>query len=196
MPADAVGLPDPQSYLEEATGPVSMRCCYQPDHEIEVSQIHRELQEKVKENIDKNQKDYILREQMKVIREELGEDLLSDTDEYEKQLASLKADKEVKEKLQKEIDRLKGMPGGGQESNVIRTYIETLLELPWNKTSKDNNDIKHAKQILEEDHYGLEQVKERVLEYLAVRVLAKKGNSRLFALWALLEPVRHPLPVP
>ena len=135
-----------------------------------------------KENIDKNQKDYILREQMKVIREELGEDLLSDTDEYEKQLASLKADKEVKEKLQKEIDRLKGMPGGGQESNVIRTYIETLLELPWNKTSKDNNDIKHAKQILEEDHYGLEQVKERVLEYLAVRVLAKKGNSPIICL--------------
>ena len=87
-------------------------------HEIEVSQIHRELQEKVKENIDKNQKDYILREQLKVIREELGEDPLSDADEYEKQLASLKADKEVKEKLQKEIDRLKGMPGGGQESNV------------------------------------------------------------------------------
>ena len=115
-------------------------------------------------------------------REELGEDPLSDADEYEKQLASLKADKEVKEKLQKEIDRLKGMPGGGQESNVIRTYIETLLELPWNKISKDNNDIRHAKQILEEDHYGLEQVKERVLEYLAVRVLAKKGNSPIICL--------------
>ena len=123
-----------------------------------------------------------MREQLKVIREELGEDPLSDADEYEKQLASLKADKEVKEKLQKEIDRLKGMPGGGQESNVIRTYIETLLELPWNKISKDNNDIRHAKQILEEDHYGLEQVKERVLEYLAVRVLAKKGNSPIICL--------------
>ena len=172
-----------QSYLEEATlaGQYEVLLTNLM-HEIEVSQIHRELQEKVKENIDKNQKDYILREQMKVIREELGEDLLSDTDEYEKQLASLKADKEVKEKLQKEIDRLKGMPGGDQESNVIRTYIETLLELPWNKTSKDNNDIKHAKQILEEDHYGLEQVKERVLEYLAVRVLAKKGNSPIICL--------------
>lgn len=172
-----------QSYLEEATLAGQYEVLLTNlIHEIEVSQIHRELQEKVKENIDKNQKDYILREQMKVIREELGEDLLSDTDEYEKQLASLKADKEVKEKLQKEIDRLKGMPGGCQESNVIRTYIETLLELPWNKTSKDNNDIKHAKQILEEDHYGLEQVKERVLEYLAVRVLAKKGNSPIICL--------------
>ena len=172
-----------QSYLEEATLAGQYEVLLTNlIHEIEVSQIHRELQEKVKENIDKNQKDYILREQMKVIREELGEDLLSDTDEYEKQLASLKADKEVKEKLQKEIDRLKGKPGGGQESNVIRTYIETLLELPWNKTSKDNNDIKHAKQILEEDHYGLEQVKERVLEYLAVRVLAKKGNSPIICL--------------
>lgn len=172
-----------QSYLEEATLAGQYEVLLTNlIHEIEVSQIHRELQEKVKENIDKNQKDYILREQMKVIREELGEDLLSDTDEYEKQLASLKADKEVKEKLQKEIDRLKGMSGGGQESNVIRTYIETLLELPWNKTSKDNNDIKHAKQILEEDHYGLEQVKERVLEYLAVRVLAKKGNSPIICL--------------
>ncbi len=151
-------------------------------HETEVSQIHRELQEKVKTNIDKNQKDYVLREQMKVIREELGEDLLSDADEYEQKLSSLKADKEVKEKLQKEIDRLKGMPGGGQESNVIRTYIETLLELPWNKTSKDNNNIQHAKDILEEDHYGLEQVKERVLEYLAVRMLSKKGNSPIICL--------------
>ena len=173
-----------QSYLEEATLAGQYEVLLTNlIHEIEVSRkFTGNMQEKVKENIDKNQKDYILREQMKVIREELGEDLLSDTDEYEKQLASLKADKEVKEKLQKEIDRLKGMPGGGQESNVIRTYIETLLELPWNKTSKDNNDIKHAKQILEEDHYGLEQVKERVLEYLAVRVLAKKGNSPIICL--------------
>ena len=172
-----------QEYLEEET----MAGRYEVIlssllHEIEIAQIHHELQEKVKENIDKNQKDYILREQMKVIREELGEDVLSDADEYEKKLADLKADKEVKEKLQKEIDRLKGMPGGSQESNVIRTYIETLLELPWNKTSRDNNDLKHAKEILEQDHYGLEQVKERVLEYLAVRVLTKKGNSPIICL--------------
>lgn len=152
-------------------------------NEIEISRIRREFQEKVKGIIDKNQKEYILREQMKVIREELGEDNpISDADEYEKQLKNLKADKEVKEKLQKEISRFKGMPGGSQEGNVIRTYIETLLDLPWNKVSKDNNNLKHAEEILEEDHYGLEKVKERVLEYLAVRTLTKKGSSPILCL--------------
>lgn len=152
-------------------------------NEIEISRIRREFQERVKESIDKNQKEYILREQMKIIREELGEDNpVSDADEFEKQLKSLKAEKEVKEKLKKEIDRFKGMPGGGQEANVLRTYIETLLELPWNKMSKDNNDLKHAEEILEEDHYGLEKVKERVLEYLAVRTLTKKGSSPIICL--------------
>lgn len=152
-------------------------------NEIEISRIRREFQEKVKGIIDKNQKEYILREQMKVIREELGEDNpISDADEYEKQLKNLKADKEVKEKLQKEISRFKGMPGGSQEGNVIRTYIETLLDLPWNKVSKDNNDLKHAEEVLEEDHYGLEKVKERVLEYLAVRTLTKKGSSPILCL--------------
>ena len=151
-------------------------------NEVEISRIRREFQEKVKQSIDQNQKEYILREQMKVIREELGEDSLSDADEYEKQLQTLKADKEVKEKLQKEIERFKGMPGGSQEANVLRTYIETLLELPWNKMSRDNNNLKHAEEILEEDHYGLEKVKERVLEYLAVRILTKKGTSPIICL--------------
>ncbi|MCD8082742.1 MAG: endopeptidase La [Clostridiales bacterium] len=151
-------------------------------NEIEVSRIQREFQERVKANIDRNQKEYILREQMKVIREELGEDPVSDADEYGKQLKNLRADREVKEKLQKEIDRFRGMPGGSQEANVIRTYIETLLDLPWNKMSKDHNDIKHAEQILEEDHYGLEKVKERVLEYLAVRMLTKKGTGPILCL--------------
>lgn len=152
-------------------------------NEIEISRIRREFQERVKESIDKNQKEYILREQMKIIREELGEDNpVSDADEFEKQLKSLKAEKEVKEKLKKEIDRFKGMPGGSQEANVLRTYIETLLELPWNKVSKDNNDLKHAEEILEEDHYGLEKVKERVLEYLAVRTLTKKGTGPIICL--------------
>lgn len=151
-------------------------------NEVEISRIRREFQEKVKQSIDQNQKEYILREQMKVIREELGEDSLSDADEYEKQLQALKADKEVKEKLQKEIERFKGMPGGSQEANVLRTYIETLLELPWNKMSRDNNNLKHAEEILEEDHYGLEKVKERVLEYLAVRILTKKGTSPIICL--------------
>lgn len=151
-------------------------------NEVEISRIRREFQEKVKASIDQNQKEYILREQMKVIREELGEDPISDADEYEKQLKALKADKEVKDKLQKEIDRFKGMPGGSQEANVLRTYIETLLELPWNKVSRDNGDLKHAEAILEEDHYGLEKVKERVLEYLAVRSLTKKGSSPIICL--------------
>ena len=151
-------------------------------NEVEISRIRREFQEKVKQSIDQNQKEYILREQMKVIREELGEDSLSDADEYEKQLQNLKADKEVKEKLQKEIERFKGMPGGSQEANVLRTYIETLLELPWNKMSRDNNNLKHAEEILEEDHYGLEKVKKRVLEYLAVRILTKKGTSPIICL--------------
>ncbi len=151
-------------------------------NEVEVSRIRREFQEKVRACVDRNQKEYILREQMKVIRQELGEDPMSDADEYEHKLSALKADKEVKEKLQKEIDRFKGMPGGSQEANVLRTYIETLLELPWNKVSKDNSRLGYAQEILEEDHYGLDKVKERVLEYLAVRILTKKGTSPILCL--------------
>ncbi len=151
--------------------------------EIEVAKIKRDFQVKVKAAIDKNQKEYILREQMRIIRQELGEDNpLSDADEYKKQLKNLKADKEVKDKLAKEIERLKIMPSGSQEGNVIRTYIETLLELPWKKASKDNNDIRHAEEILNEDHYGLDKVKERILEYLAVRALTDKGTSPILCL--------------
>lgn len=151
--------------------------------EIQIARIKQDFQVKVKAAIDKNQKEYILREQMRIIRQELGEDnVQSDADEYEKQVKALKADREVKEKLLKEISRLKGMPGGSQEGNVIRTYIETLLELPWKKTSKDNNDIRHAEQILNEDHYGLDKVKDRILEYLAVRTLTEKGTSPILCL--------------
>lgn len=151
--------------------------------EIEVTKVKKELQSHVKERIDKNQKDYILREQMKVIREELGEDNpLSDSDEYAKRLKALKADKEIKEKIQKEIDRFKSMPGGSQEANVVRMYLDTVLDFPWKKTSKDNNNIIHAQQVLDEDHYGLEKVKERILEYLAVRILTKKGTSPILCL--------------
>ncbi|WP_312448100.1 endopeptidase La [Lacrimispora sp.] len=151
--------------------------------EIEVTKVKRELQSHVKERIDKNQKDYILREQLKVIREELGEDNpLSDADDYLKKLKALKADKETKDKIQKEIDRFKAMPGGSQEANVVRMYLETVLELPWKKLSKDDNSIAHAEEILNEDHYGLEKVKERILEYLAVRVLTKKGSSPIICL--------------
>lgn len=151
--------------------------------EIEVTKVKRELQSQVKDRIDKNQKDYILREQLKVIREELGEDNpLSDADEYNKRLKSLKADKEIKDKIQKEIERFKAMPGGSQEANVVRMYLETVLELPWKKVSKDNNSISHAEDILNEDHYGLLKVKERILEYLAVRTLTKKGTSPIVCL--------------
>lgn len=151
--------------------------------EMEVYRIKKEFQEKVKADIDQNQKEYILREQMKIIRQELGEDNpLSDADEYQKKTEELRADKEVKEKLLKEIGRFRTMPAGSQEANVLRTYIETLLELPWKKVSKDNEDIRHAEKILNEDHYGLEKVKERILEYLAVRSLTKKGTSPIICL--------------
>ena len=151
--------------------------------EMEVYRIKKEFQEKVKADIDQNQKEYILREQMRIIRQELGEDNpLSDADEYQKKTEELKADKEVKEKLLKEIGRFRTMPAGSQEANVLRTYIETLLELPWKKVSKDNEDIRHAEKILNEDHYGLEKVKERILEYLAVRSLTKKGTSPIICL--------------
>ena len=151
--------------------------------EIEVTKVKKELQSHVKERIDKNQKDYILREQMKVIREELGEDNpLTDSDEYARRLKALKADKEIKEKIQKEIDRFKSMPGGSQEANVVRMYLDTVLDFPWKKMSKDNNSIVHAQQVLDEEHYGLEKVKERILEYLAVRILTKKGTSPILCL--------------
>lgn len=151
--------------------------------EIEVGRIKQDFQNKVKSAINKNQKDYILREQMRIIRDELGEKgPADDAEEYEKKLEQLKADRETKEKLLKEIGRLKDMPGSSQEANVIRTYIETLLELPWKKVSRDNNDIRHAQEILDADHYGLEKVKERMLEYLAVRSLTKKGTGPILCL--------------
>ena len=151
--------------------------------EIEITAIKNEFQAKVKKRVDKNQKEYILREQMKLIREELGEDNAeSDADAYLEQLKKLKADKEVKEKIRKEILRFKNISGSSSESAVSRGYIETMLELPWNKASKDNKDLKNAERILNEDHYGLEKVKERMLEFLAVRNLTKKGESPIVCL--------------
>ena len=133
--------------------------------------------------MDKNQKEYLLREQMKVIREELGEDNTeSDADSYLEDLKKLKADKEIKEKIKKEISRFKNISASSSESAVSRGYIETLLELPWDKASRDNRDIKNAEKILNEDHYGLEKVKERMLEFLAVRNLTKKGQSPIICL--------------
>jgi ATP-dependent Lon protease len=151
--------------------------------EIEVAQVKKEFQGKVRSKVEKNQKDYILREQMRIIREELGEENEGDeADDYLARLSKLKMEKETREKLTKEIERFRNTPGTSQEANVLRMYIETLLELPWKKMSKDNNDIRHAEQILDEDHYGLEKVKERILEYLAVRTLAPKGNGPIICL--------------
>ena len=151
--------------------------------EIEIIAIKNDFQAKVKAQVDKNQKEYLLREQMKVIREELGEDNTeSDADHFMDALGKIRADKEVKEKIKKEIDRFKNISSSSSESAVTRGYIETLLELPWNKTSRDNKDLKNAEQILNADHYGLEKVKERMLEFLAVRNLTSKGESPIICL--------------
>lgn len=152
-------------------------------NEVQIMDIKDELQQKVKERVDKHQKEYILREQLKLIREELGDDsTLSDAEEFEKAAKNLKAPKEVNEKLKKEISRFKSSLNSPAESGVIRTYIETLLEMPWDKAGKDNQDIKYAEEVLEADHYGLEQVKERILEFLAVHSLTKKGESPILCL--------------
>ncbi|WP_416887706.1 endopeptidase La [Mediterraneibacter gnavus] len=152
-------------------------------NEVQIMDIKDELQQKVKERVDKHQKEYILREQLKLIREELGDDsTLSDAEEFEKAAKNLKAPKEVNEKLKKEISRFKSSLNSPAESGVIRTYIETLLEMPWDKAGKDNQDIKYAEEVLEADHYGLEQVKERILEFLAVCSLTKKGESPILCL--------------
>ena len=151
--------------------------------EIEIIAIKNDFQAKVKAHVDKNQKEYLLRERMKVIREELGEDNTeSDADHFMDALGKIKADKEVKEKIKKEIDRFKNISSSSSESAVARGYIETLLELPWSKTSRDNKDLKNAEQILNADHYGLEKVKERMLEFLAVRNLTSKGESPIICL--------------
>ena len=151
--------------------------------EIEIIAIKNDFQAKVKAHVDKNQKEYLLREPMKVIREELGEDNTeSDADHFMDALGKIKADKEVKEKIKKEIDRFKNISSSSSESAVARGYIETLLEIPWNKTSRDNKDLKNAEQILNADHYGLEKVKERMLEFLAVRNLTSKGESPIICL--------------
>lgn len=152
-------------------------------NEMQIMEIKEELQRKVKSKVDKHQKEYLLREQLKVIREELGEDTtFLDADEFEEACSKLDAPEEVKEKLHKEIGRFKNTIGSQAENGVIRTYIETILEMPWNKRAEDNTDINYAKEVLEADHYGLEQVKERILEFLAVRILTQKGESPILCL--------------
>jgi len=153
------------------------------EREIKVSDVKKELQEHIKEKVDKNQKEYILREQIKYIRQELGEDnSADDIEQFREETKKLKAPKEVKEKINKEIDRYSRINSSSSESSVLRGYIETLLALPWDKKSKDNLDINNAQKILDEDHYGLEKVKERMLEFLAVRSLTKKGESPIICL--------------
>lgn len=151
--------------------------------QIEVLAIKSDFQKKVQERVEKHQKEYVLREQMALIREELGEtNTDSDALEYEKKLEELQASDEVKKRIKKEIQRFRGIAGNSSESTVSRGYIETLLELPWDKTSVDNQDLTHAQEILDEDHYGLEKVKERVIEFLAVRNLTGKGESPILCL--------------
>ena len=151
--------------------------------QIEVLAIKSDFQKKVQERVEKHQKEYVLREQMALIREELGEtNTDSDAQEYEKKLEELQASDEVKKRIKKEIQRFRGIAGNSSESTVSRGYIETLLELPWDKTSVDNQDLVHAQEILDEDHYGLEKVKERVIEFLAVRNLTGKGESPILCL--------------
>lgn len=150
--------------------------------QVEVISIKNELQKKVKTRVDKHQKEYVLREQLGVIREELGDDADSEADEYEKRMNELDAPDYVKEKLKKEIKRFRNMSGSSSESTVERGYIETVLDMPWNKKSVDNRDLDHAQQVLDDDHYGLKDVKERVLEFLAVRNLTSKGESPIICL--------------
>lgn len=153
------------------------------DHEIQMIRIGREIQEKVKNRVDKNQREYILREQLKVIREELGEDnAQAEAREFEKKLEELEAGSEIKEKIRKEIERFRGLSGSPSENGVSRGYIETLLSMPWDRKDEEKVSLKEAARILDEDHYGLEKVKERILEYLAVRQLTGKGESPILCL--------------
>lgn len=152
-------------------------------NETEIFKIKKDLQAKIKEKVDKNQREYLLREQQKLIREELGEDSIeSEADHFLEQLKKRKVSKEVKEKIEKEIKRFKSISSNSSESAVIRGYIETLLEMPWNKSSKDNTDLRFAKKVLNVEHYGLEKVKERILEFLAVRTLTQMGQSPIICL--------------
>ena len=175
---------DAQQLLEETN---LMRryelLAYKLVNEIQILNVKDEIQEKVKARIDKNQREYILREELKLIREELGDDnTLSDAEEFQQKTDELRAPEEVKEKLNKEIKRFKNSMGNPAEIGVTRTYIETVLEMPWDKMCEEHQDIAFAKQVLEEDHYGLEKVKERVLEFLAVRALTKKGETPILCL--------------
>jgi len=154
------------------------------ENEIGILDIEKEMREKIREQIDKNQREYYLREQMKVIQNELGEaeNAYEDALEYKNKIAALCLPQEHEDKLQKEAARLTKMPYGSSESGVIRTYLDTCLELPWNKTTKDRLDLKRARKILDGDHYGLDKVKERIIEFLAVRQLTEEQSPQILCL--------------
>lgn len=152
-------------------------------NEVQIMNIRDEIQAKVKERVNQHQREYILREQLKLIREELGEDTtISDAEEFEEKLEKLEAPEEIKEKIQKEINRFKSSQQSPAEAAVIRTYIETMLEMPWEKRAEESTDIAGARKLLDEQHYGLTEVKERILEFLAVRALTRKGDSPILCL--------------
>lgn len=184
----AASLPLPYEEQQELLEEVNLMrryelLTYKIVNEIQVQNIKEELQAKIKERVDKNQREYILREEMKLIREELGdENTLSDAEEFQQACNNLKAASEVKEKISKEIRRFGSTMNSASETGVIRNYIETMLEMPWDKICKDHKDIAYARKVLDKDHYGLEKVKERVLEFLAVRALTKKGDSPILCL--------------
>ncbi|MCD7982471.1 MAG: endopeptidase La [Clostridiales bacterium] len=187
---DIVGnsLPLPYQKKQALLEAITLRDRYEElmlilGQETEITQIKNEIQKKTKARIDKNQREYVLREQMKVIREELGEDDAdSDAELFTNAVEALDAQEYVKERLRKEIRRFKAIASNAAESSVLRTYLETMLELPWNRRSEDCTDLSHAKQVLDDDHYGLDKVKERVLEFLAVRHLTNGGESPILCL--------------
>lgn len=153
------------------------------EQELRLAYLRLDIQEKVKENIDDNQREYMLREQLKVIREELGETNIADeADEFLHKLSEMEAGEEVKDKIKKEISRFQAMGNSAAESAVLRTYIEIMLDVPWEKLSEDSMDLEEAENILEEDHYGLKKVKERVLEYLAARAMSQKKDAAILCL--------------
>lgn len=182
--ASGFSYQEKQKFLDEANPLARYQMLIQQlANETEVLKVKEEIQEKVKARVDKGQREYILREELRVIRQELGDDsFLSDAEEFERMTDELLAPQEVKDKLYKEIKRFKNTMGSPSESGVIRTYIETMMEMPWDKVSEDNLDIGYAKEILEAEHYGLEKVKDRILEFLAVRALTSKGNSPILCL--------------
>ena len=153
------------------------------EQELRLAYLRLDIQEKVKENIDDNQREYMLREQLKVIREELGETNIADeADEFLRSLSEMEAGEEVKDKIKKEISRFQAMGNSAAESAVLRTYIEIMLDVPWEKLSEDSMDLEEAEKILEADHYGLKKVKERVLEYLAARAMSQKKDAAILCL--------------